>query len=108
WFVIRQWHGVDSRLVCLAGVSGAIILSVIINPEFWWARYVPQLWFIPILEAIVLLIVGLKRVGIILLGSALLGTALAFVFWAQHALKSAYANPYGFLAGDDRDKVVLE
>ena len=26
-----------------------IILSAIINPEFWWARYVPQLYFIPLI-----------------------------------------------------------
>ncbi len=107
WSVLRQWHGADSRLVCLAGASGAILLSVIILPEFWWARYVPQLWFIPILEAIALVIVGLKRVGVILLGSALLGTALAFVFWAQQAINSAYANPYRFLASDDADKVIV-
>ncbi len=105
--VLRQWHRADSRLVCLAGVSGAILLSVIINPEFWWARYVPQLWFIPILAAIALVMVGLKRVGVILLGTALLGTALAFVFWAQQTINSAYANPYRSLASDDSDKVIL-
>jgi hypothetical protein len=107
WSVLRQWHEADSRFICLAGVSGAILLSVIINPEFWWARYVPQLWFIPILEAIAFVIVGLKRVGVIVLGSALLGTALAFVFWAQQAINSAYANPYRFLASDDANKVIL-
>jgi hypothetical protein len=26
-----------------------IFLTVIINPESWWARYVPQLWLIPLL-----------------------------------------------------------
>jgi len=107
WSVLRQWHGADGRFVCLAGVSGAILLSVIINPEFWWARYAPQLWFIPIFEAIAIFMVGLKRVGVILLGSALLGTALAFVFWAQQAINSAYANPYSFLASDDADKITL-
>jgi hypothetical protein len=107
WSVVRQWHGADSRLVCLAGVSGAILLSVIINPEFWFARYVPQLWFIPILAAIAFVIVGLKRVGVILLGSALLGAALGFVFWVQQAINSAYPNPYRLLASEDLDKVVL-
>jgi hypothetical protein len=107
WSVLRQWHGTDARFVCLAGVSGAILLSVIINPEFWWARYVPQLWFIPIMEAIAFFMGGLKRAGVILLGSALLGTALAFVFWAQQAINSAYANPYRFLGSDDANKVTL-
>ncbi len=26
-----------------------IVISVLINPESWWARYVPQLWFLPII-----------------------------------------------------------
>ena len=26
-----------------------IILSIIINPELWWARYIPQIWLIPLL-----------------------------------------------------------
>ncbi|MCG7316675.1 hypothetical protein [Brevibacillus laterosporus] len=34
-------------------VSGIIFLTVFINPECWWARYVPQLWFVPILIAMV-------------------------------------------------------
>jgi len=25
-----------------------IVSSVVMNPEFWWARYVPQLWLLPI------------------------------------------------------------
>lgn len=34
------------------GLAGSIILSVLINPEAWWARYVPQLWLVPIIIAI--------------------------------------------------------
>ncbi|AIG27752.1 hypothetical protein EGH10_19355 [Brevibacillus laterosporus] len=34
-------------------LSGIILLTVFINPESWWARYVPQLWFVPILIAMV-------------------------------------------------------
>ena len=26
-----------------------VVFSVVINPEFWWARYVPQLWIVPAL-----------------------------------------------------------
>ena len=29
-----------------------LLLSVFINPENWWARYVPQLWFAPLLTVI--------------------------------------------------------
>lgn len=33
-------------------ISALLLLTVIVNPESWWARYVPQLWLIPILIAI--------------------------------------------------------
>jgi len=26
-----------------------VVFSVVVNPEFWWARYVPQLWAVPVL-----------------------------------------------------------
>src|SRR5262245_17544868 len=32
---------------------GAVGTSVLVNPEAWWARYVPQLWLLPILIAVV-------------------------------------------------------
>jgi hypothetical protein len=31
---------------------GLIIVSVLSNPEGWWARYAPQLWFVPVLIAV--------------------------------------------------------
>ena len=33
-------------------LAGAVLLSVVINPEFWWARYTPQLWFLVTLNCI--------------------------------------------------------
>ena len=36
--------GVDKKYILLAG---GIALSVLVNPEAWWARYAPQLWMIP-------------------------------------------------------------
>lgn len=32
-----------------------ISLSVMVNPEPWWARYIPQLWLIPILFVVLLI-----------------------------------------------------
>jgi hypothetical protein len=29
-------------------VSGVLLVSVLINPEGWWARYAPQLWLLPL------------------------------------------------------------
>ncbi|WP_429842516.1 hypothetical protein [Brevibacillus sp. FIR094] len=33
-------------------ISLALFVTVLINPESWWARYVPQLWLIPLLIAL--------------------------------------------------------
>jgi hypothetical protein len=37
-----------------------LILSVFVNPECWWARYVPQLYFIPITILIYLYLINKK------------------------------------------------
>jgi len=41
-------------------IIGIITISIIIIPEAWWARYVPQLWYIPLL---VLLMIELNAFG---------------------------------------------
>lgn len=38
-----------------------VVFSVVINPEFWWARYVPQLWVIPVLMLLSSGVSGKKR-----------------------------------------------
>lgn len=35
-------------------ISSVIIFTIVINPEVWWARYVPQMWIIPIMFLILL------------------------------------------------------
>lgn len=35
------------------GILASILLCALINPESWWARYVPQLWFVPVCAAAV-------------------------------------------------------
>jgi hypothetical protein len=42
---------VSKTLMTLFLVS-LLMLSVLINPEAWWARYVPQLWMLPIVFSI--------------------------------------------------------
>ena len=37
-------------------ITATVILSVSINPDAWWARYVPQLWLIPIISLIFIFI----------------------------------------------------
>jgi 4-amino-4-deoxy-L-arabinose transferase-like glycosyltransferase len=36
-------------------IAGIILVSALINPEAWWARYVPQLWLIPMIFIILTL-----------------------------------------------------
>lgn len=33
------------------GLAASIMISVLINPEAWWARYVPQFWLVPVIIA---------------------------------------------------------
>ncbi|MCB0325679.1 MAG: hypothetical protein KDD69_18985 [Bdellovibrionales bacterium] len=35
----------------VALMSFVLLTSTLVNPEAWWARYVPQLWFIPLVIA---------------------------------------------------------
>ncbi|MEY2365304.1 hypothetical protein R6U76_03065 [Lysinibacillus capsici] len=35
-------------------ITSVIIFTIIINPEIWWARYVPQMWMLPIIFLILL------------------------------------------------------
>ena len=34
-----------------AVVALGTLLSIVVNPQIWWARYVPQLWLLPVLVA---------------------------------------------------------
>lgn len=44
----------NQRNLLLLTSSAVLFLSVIINPETWWARYIPQFWIIPILLILVM------------------------------------------------------
>lgn len=50
--------GQRSRAACLWFLYAlvAVIASIAIHPENWWARYVPQLWLIPLMVASLLLL----------------------------------------------------
>jgi len=57
------------------------LLSMALNPEMWWARYVPQLWLLPVLAAALAWRAGWRRLawGTVLL--ALLSAGLTLAFW---------------------------
>lgn len=51
-----NYRKIDKRDVWPFGiVMSVIILSILINPETWWARYVPQLWLIPFLFVLLIM-----------------------------------------------------
>jgi hypothetical protein len=66
-----------------------IILSSVINPEFWWARYVPQLWLFPIMVVVFAFMSGQKWMGVGVLSIAGAGSLLTSVFWLQQKEASA-------------------
>jgi len=53
-----------------------ILFSVFINPECWWARYVPQVWLIPIFTIIFL---SVYQKGALVKSSIVAGTLLIFL-----------------------------
>ncbi|MET3731534.1 hypothetical protein [Moheibacter stercoris] len=42
------------KLLVLYTIVFGIIITTFINPEFWWARYVPQLWLINIIALVMI------------------------------------------------------
>jgi len=45
-FIARGYR--DRRFKDAIFILGTLLLTVAIMPESWWARYIPQLWYIPI------------------------------------------------------------
>jgi hypothetical protein len=46
-FLIRAPVGVTGFALAAAGT----LLSIVVNPHMWWARFVPQMWLLPVLVA---------------------------------------------------------
>lgn len=76
--------------------AATFLVTVLIMPQNWWARYVPQFWFVPVLIAAAALttnkrplqILGALIAGIMLLNAALVGAA---GFWLTET-RSAEAS----------------
>ena len=82
--------------VGLLFAATVFIVSVLIMPQNWWARYVPQFWFVPALIAAASLttnkralqVFGAVIAGVMLLNAALVGAA---GFWLTET-RSAEAS----------------
>ncbi|MCM3591725.1 hypothetical protein M4D58_13960 [Brevibacillus borstelensis] len=73
-------------------VMAILLFTVLINPESWWARYVPQLWIIPVLIAVMGLESGKAWIQN---GSRLLLCALianAFLVGFGHFIGQSYSH----------------
>jgi hypothetical protein len=68
---------------------GAIVASVLVHPENWWARYVPQLWLAPAIVALASILTK-RCLGIIagfgILLTLTLNSALVVVGMTQHSV----------------------
>lgn len=69
----------NSLYIYTAGLIVSIMITVLINPEAWWARYVPQLWLVPIIMGMVAC-TGDKKVmrylGVTLVGAVIINLSM--------------------------------
>jgi hypothetical protein len=71
----------DERVRWAALVLAAVVTSAAILPENWWARYVPQLWLVPVVFAAAALALKDRKLtiaGWCIVGTMLLNSAVAF------------------------------
>lgn len=53
FFTIAAWRLPDKKqLTPILVLLGTLVVSVFVIPEAWYARYVPQLWFVPVIALI--------------------------------------------------------
>jgi len=84
-------------------LTSLLMSSILINPEAWWARYVPQLWMLPILFSILALILKsniLNFLGysiiVVLLANILMVSSIYFEnnFKMSQAIEQQLGNIY--------------
>lgn len=67
------------EMMYVAGLVASIMLTVLINPEAWWARYVPQFWLVPIIIAAAALLDAkriIRYLGVALAGAVIMNIGL--------------------------------
>ncbi|WP_243337788.1 hypothetical protein [Anaeromyxobacter soli] len=84
--LLLLWRAPETRRDPAWLVGAALVASVLVNPEAWWARYVPQLWLVPILTAVVALRARRRALAAAGLALALAGSALTLA--SQHRART--------------------
>lgn len=75
----------------VAIISFVILTSILIHPEAWWGRYVPQLFLLPFLLSIILIISqrkALKIIGGLLFGLMLFNQINVTISYIKHNQQS--------------------
>ena len=70
----------------------ALLGSVIINIEMWWARYVPQMWLLPFCVIVFSYFISLNKCSLILRKLTILFLVLSFISVANLPLNTHYKN----------------
>lgn len=90
-------------------VVSALIISVLIHPESWWARYAPQLWLIPVITSMACMRSGRKQLRIYGLGIVfilILNISLIFLVHFTANLLNTYKIAKEFAMMKDSEKHV--
>lgn len=51
--ILLFFSGINRLTKSALFLTGVFLVSSLINPESWWARYIPQLWYIPIIVLLI-------------------------------------------------------
>lgn len=71
---------------------GVVCASILINPEMWWARYVPQMWILPFIVIIFSYFISQNKSPQILRTLIIFFLCLSFIFTANLPLNTSYKN----------------
>ena len=82
----RRWT--RSENLPLLGILFWIPVSAALNPEFWWARYAPQIWWIPVIASVLVFSSGRQRLALLMLAPAAVGIALSLFFWTSEVVET--------------------
>lgn len=108
-YKVTKEKKINNELKILSLLILTIICSIIISPELWWARLIPQFWLIPILIAIMLFTYkneSIKIIGVIILLFACLNSSIHFGAYI-HYNKIASKEMRGFLKDLEGKKIIL-